>query len=199
MVDLSGRLHFRVIKELGPTFYEREGMSDAELRLRVLEMLEWAIDHEESAPLTGTDRRALVAKVASDILDHAGAVHREPSVDPMAELRRRLHFRVVEKLGPTLYDRRISDAEFRLRVLEALEWTIDHEQPLPLTGADRRALVNEVASDILDHAGGDPITARRKNELGRAGLPRAVATGEAAVRQSRSIAQSSTTYHTSRP
>ncbi|HDK44817.1 MAG TPA: hypothetical protein ENG94_00900, partial [Actinobacteria bacterium] len=38
------------------------------------------------------------------------------------ELRGRLHFKVVEELGPTLYDRQMSDAELRLRVTEMLEW-----------------------------------------------------------------------------
>lgn len=83
----------------------------------------------------------------------------EPSEapDPMAELRRRIHFRVVEELGPTLYERKgISDAELRSRVLEMLEWAVDHEQSEPLTGTERRALVNEVDSDILDHAGVKP-------------------------------------------
>jgi hypothetical protein len=71
MAELSGRLYFRVVDQLGPTLYERIGISDAELRLRVLEMLEWAIGHEESVPLTSSERRVLVNEVASDILDHA--------------------------------------------------------------------------------------------------------------------------------
>jgi len=32
------------------------------------------------------------------------------------DLRRKLHFKVVEGLGPTLYDRQMSDAELKLRV-----------------------------------------------------------------------------------
>jgi pilus assembly protein CpaF len=75
----------------------------------------------------------------------------------MGELRGRLHFKVVEELGPTLYDRGMSDAELRLRVLEMLEWAVDQEQALPLTSADRRALLNEIASDVLGYGPIDPL------------------------------------------
>jgi pilus assembly protein CpaF len=75
----------------------------------------------------------------------------------MGELRGRLHFKVVEELGPTLYDRQMSDAELRLRVLEMLEWAVDQEQGLPLTSADRRALLNEIASDVLGYGPIDPL------------------------------------------
>ena len=84
----------------------------------------------------------------------------DPSVnrsDALGELRGRLHFKVVEELGPTLYDRGMSDAELRLRVLEMLEWAVDQEQGLPLTSADRRALLNEIASDVLGYGPIDPL------------------------------------------
>ena len=35
------------------------------------------------------------------------------------ELRRKLHYKVVEGLGPSLYDRQMSDAELKLRVMES--------------------------------------------------------------------------------
>ena len=41
------------------------------------------------------------------------------------DLRRKLHFKVVEGLGPTLYDRQMSDAELKLRVMEMLELALD--------------------------------------------------------------------------
>jgi pilus assembly protein CpaF len=77
--------------------------------------------------------------------------------DALSELRGRLHFKVVEELGPTLYDRQMSDAELRLRVLEMLEWAVDQEQGLPLTSADRRAVLNEIASDVLGYGPIDPL------------------------------------------
>ena len=77
--------------------------------------------------------------------------------DALGELRGRLHFKVVEELGPTLYDRGMSDAELRLRVLEMLEWAVDQEDGLPLTSTDRRALLNEIASDVLGYGPIDPL------------------------------------------
>jgi len=77
--------------------------------------------------------------------------------DAMSELRGRLHFKVVEELGPTLYDRGMSDAELRLRVLEMLEWAVEKERGLPLTSADRRELLNEIASDVLGYGPVDPL------------------------------------------
>ena len=55
------------------------------------------------------------------------------------ELRRKLHYKVVEGLGPTLYDRQMSDAELKLRVMEMLEWALDQEESVPLSRADRLA------------------------------------------------------------
>jgi pilus assembly protein CpaF len=51
----------------------------------------------------------------------------------------------------------MSDAELRLRVLEMLEWAVDQEQGLPLTSTDRRALLNEIASDVLGYGPIDPL------------------------------------------
>ena len=77
--------------------------------------------------------------------------------EAVQELRGRLHFKVVEELGPTLYDRQMSDAELRLRVMEMLEWAVEQEQGLPLTSADRRNLLNEIASDVLGYGPIDPL------------------------------------------
>ena len=77
--------------------------------------------------------------------------------EALTELRGRLHFKVVEELGPTLYDRQMSDAELRLRVMEMLEWAIDQEQAVPLTVSDRRQLLNEIASDVLGYGPIDPL------------------------------------------
>lgn len=73
------------------------------------------------------------------------------------ELRGKLHFRIVEELGPTLYDRQMSDAELRLRVMEMLEWAIDQEESVPLSSADRSQLLNEIASDVLGYGPIDPL------------------------------------------
>jgi pilus assembly protein CpaF len=73
------------------------------------------------------------------------------------DLRGKLHFRIVEELGPTLYDRQMSDAELRLRVMEMLEWALDQEEGVPLSSADRSQLLNEIASDVLGYGPIDPL------------------------------------------
>jgi pilus assembly protein CpaF len=77
--------------------------------------------------------------------------------DALQELRGRLHYKVVEELGPTLYDRAMSDAELRLRVLEMLEWAMEQEQGLPLTAADKKALLSEIANDVIGYGPIDPL------------------------------------------
>ncbi|HHC08100.1 MAG TPA: CpaF family protein [Actinobacteria bacterium] len=75
------------------------------------------------------------------------------------ELRRKLHYKVVEGLGPTLYDRQMSDAELKLRVMEMLEWALDQEQSVPLSRADRLSLLQEIADDVLGYGPIDPYLA----------------------------------------
>ena len=92
----------------------------------------------------------------------AAAKTSEPRLDSrreelFRELRGKLHFRVVEELGPTLYDRQMSDAELRLRVVEMLEWAVEQEQGLPLSSGDRAQLINEIASDVLGYGPIDPL------------------------------------------
>ncbi len=73
------------------------------------------------------------------------------------DLRRRLHFKVVEGLGPKLFDREMSDAELKLRVMEMLEWALDQEEAVPLTRADRMTLLQEIADDVLGYGPIDPL------------------------------------------
>ena len=63
-----------------------------------------------------------------------------PVEDGHRDLRRKLHYRVVEGLGPTLYDRQMSDAELKLRVMEMLEWALDQEESVSaIAGGSSRA------------------------------------------------------------
>ncbi len=75
------------------------------------------------------------------------------------DLRRRLHYKVVEGLGPTLYDRAISDAELKLRVMEMLEWALDQEESVPLARPDRLRLLQEISDDVLGYGPIDPFLA----------------------------------------
>ena len=98
----------------------------------------------------------------ADRVKAAKAVESAPTstvVDTHQELRRKLHYRVVEGLGPTLYDRQMSDAELKLRVMEMLEWALDQEENVPLSRADRLALLQEIADDVLGYGSIDPFLA----------------------------------------
>ncbi len=75
------------------------------------------------------------------------------------DLRRKLHYKVVEGLGPTLYSAQMSDAELKLRVMEMLEWALEQEQSVPLARADRLALLQEIADDVLGYGPIDPYLA----------------------------------------
>ncbi len=100
--------------------------------------------------MASLSERVAAAKAAeTTVVGVATAAH--------TELRGRLHFRVVEELGPTLYDRQMSDAELRLRVVEMLEWALDQEDSVPLSSAERAQLLNEIASDVLGYGPIDPL------------------------------------------
>ena len=86
--------------------------------------------------------------------------------DMFKQLRGKLHFKIVEELGPTLYDRQMSDAELRLRVLEMLEWALDQEDGVPLTRADRTQLLNEIASDVLGYGPMESLSQRSRRHRG---------------------------------
>ena len=75
------------------------------------------------------------------------------------ELRRKLHYKVVEGLGPTLYDQQMTDAELKLRVMEMLEWALDQEQSVALSRTERLSLLQEIADDVLGYGPIDPYLA----------------------------------------
>lgn len=94
--------------------------------------------------------RVRAAKAAESTLDGQRDLMRQ-------DLRRKLHYKVVEGLGPTLYDRQMSDAELKLRVMEMLEWALDQEESVPLSRTDRLQLLQEIADDVLGYGPIDPF------------------------------------------
>jgi pilus assembly protein CpaF len=96
--------------------------------------------------------RVKAAKTADDTSDVQRAEVKQ-------DLRRKLHYKVVEGLGPTLYSAEMSDAELKLRVMEMLEWALEQEQSVPLARADRLALLQEIADDVLGYGPIDPFLA----------------------------------------
>jgi pilus assembly protein CpaF len=81
----------------------------------------------------------------------------QPSATLHDELRVTLHFRVIEELGPVLYDRALTDDELRRRVLETLERSLDQEARSKLSKVERDHLLAEITSDVLGYGPIDPL------------------------------------------
>ena len=77
--------------------------------------------------------------------------------DPvLAELRQKVHSNLIEELGPLLYDRGLSEEELRRHVQEVLHVALARET-VPLSGADKAQLVQEVTDDVLGYGPIDPF------------------------------------------
>jgi len=93
------------------------------------------------------------------IHDEGGAVAvaeqpvRNPALD---ELRQRLHEHLVEKLGPVLFDKRVSQDDLRARVVEHLQQTLANERT-PLSATEKAGLVQDIVDDVLGYGPIDAI------------------------------------------
>ena len=109
--------------------------------------------------MSSLSERVAAAKAAeSGVPVHDG---RPTGKDDLTELKRRLHFKVVEGLGPQLYDRQMSDAELKVRVMEMLDWALDQEESIPISRAERDSMMQEISDDVLGYG---PIDALLKDE-----------------------------------
>ena len=99
------------------------------------------------------------------IHDEGGAVAvaeqpvRNPALD---ELRQRLHEHLVEKLGPVLFDKRVSQDDLRARVVEHLQQTLATERT-PLSATEKAGLVQDIVDDVLGYG---PIDAILQDDSG---------------------------------
>jgi pilus assembly protein CpaF len=75
------------------------------------------------------------------------ATGRDPVLD---ELRQKVHHLLIEELGPLLYDRRVGEDELKRLVHEHLALILGRER-VPLSGADRAQLVQDVSDDVLGY------------------------------------------------
>ncbi|MDP9433586.1 MAG: CpaF family protein [Actinomycetota bacterium] len=83
---------------------------------------------------------------------------RRPSAlraDPFADLKRTLNAALVESLGPTLYDARMTPSELEHKVRQTLQVVLEREER-PLTAADRARIAQEVSDDILGYGPLEP-------------------------------------------
>src|SRR3954447_17632087 len=79
--------------------------------------------------------------------DAPSATGRDPLLE---ELRQRVHHLLIEDLGPLLYDRRVGEEELSRELQEHLKVILSRER-IPLSGADRAQLLQDVTDDILGY------------------------------------------------
>jgi pilus assembly protein CpaF len=72
---------------------------------------------------------------------------RDPVLD---ELRQKVHHHLIQELGPLLYDRRLSEEELRRQVMDQLQTALAQEK-IPLSGADKAQLIQDVSDDVLGY------------------------------------------------
>lgn len=71
--------------------------------------------------------------------------------DPvLAELRHKVHQRLIDELGPILYDNRLAPEDLRKKVLEQLHAALASERA-PLSANDKAQLIQDVSDDILGY------------------------------------------------
>jgi pilus assembly protein CpaF len=75
------------------------------------------------------------------------ATQRDPV---LAEMRHKIHQRLIDELGPILYDSRLAADDLRKKVLEQLHAALALERA-PLSAADKAQLIQDVSDDILGY------------------------------------------------
>jgi pilus assembly protein CpaF len=93
-----------------------------------------------------------------------GAAARGPAprvkhaIDPLDEIKRRIHVELLAQMGPRLYDTDVSTEQMEQRVREKLGEVLQQEQT-PLSAADRQRLVAETIDNILGFGPIEPLLA----------------------------------------
>ena len=79
-------------------------------------------------------------------------------VDPLDEMKRRVHAELLAQMGPRLYDTDVTSQQMEQRVREKLGEVLQQEQT-PLSAADRHRLVAETIDNILGFGPIEPLLA----------------------------------------
>jgi len=74
-------------------------------------------------------------------------IGRDPVLD---ELRQKIHHHLIQELGPLLYNAKLSEEDLRRQVTEQLQLALAQER-VPLSAADKIALIEDVSDDILGY------------------------------------------------
>lgn len=105
------------------------------------------------APAPGT---AVTPTKASDSSAARRRAAGRTGPDPLKELKRIVHARLVSALGPTLYDAHLTQADLEQQVRLALQTTLA-EVDMPLSTADKTRVAQEIADDILGYGPLEPL------------------------------------------
>jgi pilus assembly protein CpaF len=112
--------------------------------------------------MTLADRLAQAKKTKTPEAKADGAVpgavtrHRQRHVDPFAEVKRAVHQALLDSLGPTLYDARMTQSELETKVRHTLQEVLRSEET-PLTASDRTRIAQDIADDILGYGPLEPV------------------------------------------
>ncbi|MGI9604781.1 MAG: CpaF family protein [Acidimicrobiales bacterium] len=81
----------------------------------------------------------------------------QPAGDnPVQELRKRVHGRLIDELGSTLDDSDMPESELKQLVMSKLEQAVADER-VPLSAADKQRLIQSIANDVLGYGPIDPL------------------------------------------
>ncbi|HET6815604.1 MAG TPA: CpaF family protein [Mycobacteriales bacterium] len=100
--------------------------------------------------------RTVVEDDSPDEAVTAAAPKAKRHIDPFAELKRTVHQRLLETLGPKLYDAHMTQSELETKVRQTLQETLA-AQDTPLTVQDRTKIAQEIADDILGYGPIEPF------------------------------------------
>ena len=80
----------------------------------------------------------------------------QSQVDALQELRNRVHGRLIDELGSTLYGNDMPENELKQLVFATLEKAIVEER-VPLSAADKQRLIQSISNDVLGYGPIDPL------------------------------------------
>ncbi len=115
-------------------------MSLTERLTQARRVREVSISTESSAPATPSARRSAPRKEVRD---------------PHAPIKARVHSALIDSLGPQLYDASLGEAELHSKVRTVLQEVIATDET-PLPSAQRAALAQQIADDILGYGPLEP-------------------------------------------
>ncbi|MDP8931934.1 MAG: CpaF family protein [Actinomycetota bacterium] len=85
-----------------------------------------------------------------------GHTHNSRPVDPLIDVKRKVHHQLLLALGPKLYDMKLSAEQLDARVREILTDVLQDEAT-PLSATDRKRVVAETVDDVLGYGPIEPL------------------------------------------